>query len=121
MGRRNAPEALATRHQERACIDWPEVTALRAIRAELLAPFAGTASRTALDLVDDYVPLPWAPPRPHDGPAEPLSRRAWRYLETIVFRPREAIRAVLWRSQALWRRIRSRRDGASRNGLERRG
>jgi glycosyltransferase involved in cell wall biosynthesis len=115
------PEALATRDQERPRIDWPEATVLRAIRAELLAPFMGTASRTALDLVNDYVPFPWVLPGSDGGPPEPLLRRRLRYLGTIVFRPRKAVRAVLRRLQVLWRRIQLRRDGASRNGLERRG
>ena len=115
------PEALATRHQERPRIDWPEATVLRAIRAELLAPFMGTASRTALDLVNDYVPFPWVLPGSDGDPPEPLLRRALRYLGTIVFRPRKAVRAVLRRLQVLWRRIQLRGDGASRNGLERRG
>jgi glycosyltransferase involved in cell wall biosynthesis len=55
------PEALAIRHQPPPSVGWPEATALRAIRAELLVPFAGTATRTAIDLVNEFVPLPGAP------------------------------------------------------------
>jgi hypothetical protein len=63
------PEALAIRHQPSPRVGWPEATALRAIRAELLVPFAGTTTRTALDLVNEFVPLPWAPSK------DPVSAR----------------------------------------------
>jgi hypothetical protein len=55
------PEALATRHRQAPSVGWPEASALRAIRAELLTPFARSATRTALDLVNEFVPIPSAP------------------------------------------------------------
>ena len=49
------PETFAAALAETAA-SWPEVTALRAIRAELLSPFGDAVTPIALSLVDDYVP-----------------------------------------------------------------
>jgi glycogen(starch) synthase len=103
------PEALAMRYVQRPQIAWPQVTALRAIRAELLSRFAETATQTALDLVDDYVPLPWAATQPPFGP--PLQRPILRYLATILFHPRRVFCALARRSIAVRQRIGLRTKG----------
>ena len=110
------PEVLAERSAEKPAISWPKVTALRAIRAELLDPFNTTATRIALDLVDDFVPLPGAP-LPATHTAHPsLPRRVLGALKTIVLDPRRAIRSIQRRSMAtlavIGRRPGSRRGGA---------
>ena len=105
------PEILATRSAEKPTISWPEVTALRAIRAELLSPFTATATRIALDLVDDYVPLPGAGPEP----SLRLHDLVLRYLVTIVLHPRRAMHSILRRSMTAVVAI-GRRTGLYRRG-----
>jgi hypothetical protein len=52
------PALLAERRGRQAKIPWPDVTALRAIRAELLDAARATLSPMALDLLNEYAPLP---------------------------------------------------------------
>lgn len=52
------PALLAERRGRQTRIPWPDVTALRAIRAELLEAAAGKISPMALDLLNEYTPLP---------------------------------------------------------------
>ena len=52
------PTLLAERRGSQGKIPWPDVTALRAIRAELLEAAAGKISPMALDLLNEYAPLP---------------------------------------------------------------
>jgi glycosyltransferase involved in cell wall biosynthesis len=52
------PALLAERRGSLGKIPWPDVTALRAIRAELLEAAAPHISPMALDLLSDYAPLP---------------------------------------------------------------
>ena len=52
------PALLAERRGTQGKISWPDVTALRAIRAELLEAAAGKISPMALDLLNEYAPLP---------------------------------------------------------------
>lgn len=52
------PALLAERRGSQAKIPWPDVTALRAIRAELLESVRGKISPMALDLLNEYAPLP---------------------------------------------------------------
>jgi hypothetical protein len=48
---------LAERRGQQDKLPWPETTALRAIRAEILQTAAGRISPIALDLLNDYAPL----------------------------------------------------------------
>jgi glycosyltransferase involved in cell wall biosynthesis len=91
------PEALAERQLPPLLHGWPDLTALWAIRSELLAPLVDQVSPTALELVDLYVPLQTAAPRP-----EPKSLK--RYLKIAVLKPQRAIRAIIRRTKALERR-----------------
>ena len=81
------PELLAIRREDRAITPWPESTALRAVRAEVLAGFAGTMSRTTLDLIQEHVPLP----RADRAGLRPARDR--RYARAIVD-PRKVARAL---------------------------
>jgi hypothetical protein len=51
------PTMLAERRGKQEKIAWPDVTALRAVRADLLQAAAGRISPIALDLLNDYAPL----------------------------------------------------------------
>jgi glycosyltransferase involved in cell wall biosynthesis len=53
------PEIL-TRRSKQQKIAWPNSTALRALRAELLSRFSGIITPDTLCIVDDYVPIPLA-------------------------------------------------------------
>jgi len=53
------PEILARRSKQQN-IAWPNSTALRALRAELLNRFSDIITRETLGLVDEYVPIPLA-------------------------------------------------------------
>jgi len=85
------PEILAQRRAQRPQLPWPEVTALRAIRAELLSPFRDAVRPTALSLVDDYVPFP------QEKPETILSIRAFRYLVRTARHPWKAPRTIMRR------------------------
>jgi glycosyltransferase involved in cell wall biosynthesis len=85
------PEVLAVRSSEKPAMRWPQVTAQRAIRAELLSPFKAQATQVALDLVDDFVPLP--------GNRPCLRRRLIRALETIILNPLGALRSIRRRAK----------------------
>jgi glycogen synthase len=89
------PEALAFRRSDKPKISWPEASALRAIRAELLTQFAGSATQIALDIVDEHVPLPWVVLKPELSP-----QRFCYYLSIIVFQPRRALRAIRQRTMS---------------------
>jgi hypothetical protein len=52
------PALLAERRRRQTKIPWPDVTALRAFRAELLETARGRISPMALDLLNEYAPLP---------------------------------------------------------------
>ena len=83
------PETLATRHSDKFKADWPRASALRAIRAEVLSRFASPDSQTALNLVDDHVPLP--------GTAfefEPSLRLCYHCIKTVVLHPGRTLRAI---------------------------
>lgn len=85
------PEILAQRHARTPSLGWPEMTALRAIRAELLSPLRDVVSATALELVDDFVPLPQ---EKHDSL---LSGRALRYLARTMRQPKRAPQIIVRR------------------------
>lgn len=91
------PEALAERRLPLPQRGWPDLTALRAIRGELLAPLADEVGPTALELIDLYVPLQKTSPRPS-------LKFFGRYLTTMVREPKRAIRAAIFRTKALGRR-----------------
>lgn len=105
------PEALATRHSAKINDDWPRASAFRAIRAEVLARFASPGTQAALNLVEDYVPLP--------GPAhelEPSLRLCYYCLKTVVLHPGRTLHAIaritLMSLKTLGPRIGVRRKGA---------
>jgi glycogen synthase len=96
------PEALARRDQPPPQSPWPEMTALRAIREEIMGPLEARMGPAALEIVDLYVPLPMASPRaPSRGT---LAQRGRRYLTTMVFEPRKALCGVIRRARAFRRR-----------------
>jgi len=87
----SCPEILAQRTVAKPRLAWPEETALRAIRAELLAPFRETVTPVALDLVDDYVPFP------QEKADTLLSRRVLRYLARVAVHPGKGSRTAVKR------------------------
>ena len=91
------PEALAERPPPLPKGGWPEMTALRAIRAELMAPLADELGPTTLELIDLYLPLEGTTPRPRPRPFS-------QYLTIMAREPRRAIRAALRRTMALVQR-----------------
>lgn len=91
------PEALATRMLASPVRPWPDATALRAIRAELLAPLKKTGVQTALDLVDDYVPLPGAGPEPEAFTQGPLHVRIASRLMALAVRPDRIVHGIVRR------------------------
>jgi glycogen synthase len=119
------PEALAERRLPPSRHGWPDLTALRAIRAELLEPLESQASPNTLELIDLYVPLQAASPPPdsldsqaglaalepvdHYVPPQAASSRPAvkslrRYLKIAVLEPQRAIRAIVRRLKPLeWR------------------
>ena len=82
------PALLARRNAQSTITSWPQDTALRAIRTEVLSAFAGSGNRPVLDIVDRYVP---SKQRLHSGPAvsdKPLRRLALRAIEASLLYPR---------------------------------
>jgi glycosyltransferase involved in cell wall biosynthesis len=119
------PEALAERQLPPPRHGWPDLTALRAIRGELLAPLESQVSPITVELIDLYVPLQVASSRPDSlesqaSPAalepvdlyvppqaassRPAAKSLRRYLKITVLEPQRAIRAIIRRMKALeWR------------------
>jgi glycosyltransferase involved in cell wall biosynthesis len=85
------PKVLAQRHERKPSLGWPEMTALRAIRAELLNPLRDVVTQTALELVDDFVPLP------DERRDTLLSGRALRYLARTMRHPKRAPQMIVRR------------------------
>ena len=85
------PEALHERTAQDPNHAWPDASTLRAIRSELLSRFAGATTAIALDIVDNYVPLPLAEPFGHGqgGPS-----RWQRRLVTAVLDPGKVVRRI---------------------------
>jgi hypothetical protein len=88
------PRMLARRHTAKPEVLWPEATALRALRVELLQRISHKLDPSALDLIDDYVPIPLAVPEKQ--PATILRR-----LVKGLRHPRHASRAVARRLRAV--------------------
>ena len=88
------PRMLARRHAGKAKVSWPEATALRALRAELLRRVSPKLDPDLLDLIDDFVPIPLAVPETR--PATIL-----RHLVKGLVHPRRAGRAVARRLRAV--------------------
>jgi hypothetical protein len=87
------PQILARRRAGKPEVLWPEATALRALRCELLQRISHTLDPRALDLIDDYVPIPLAVPEKR--PATIL-----RYLVRGLLQPRRTSRAFARRLRA---------------------
>jgi glycogen synthase len=95
------PELLSRRAVPPPRLGWPEITAFRTIRAEVLAHLGDAPVPVALGLVDDYVPLPQGESPAALAADEPAHRRALRYLAGAMLHPRRASRALIRRSQKL--------------------
>ena len=89
------PRILARRHAGKPKIRWPEATALRALRVELLRRISHKLDPDLLDLIDDFVPIPLAVP-------ETRPSTVLRYLVKGVVHPRRAGRAVARRLRAVF-------------------
>lgn len=72
-------------------ISWLQATALRAIRAEALAPFDNDENETALQLVDAYVALPQPPKEPYPNDAR-FRRFLLQKFEAVLLRPGHVVR-----------------------------
>jgi hypothetical protein len=88
------PALLARRRIPAADPNWLRDTALRAIRAETLAPLERADTRLALRVIDSYVPLKPSPP---EDPADrkPIRRFILRGLEAVLMRPGQVLRRAL--------------------------
>jgi glycosyltransferase involved in cell wall biosynthesis len=100
------PETLATRHSDKLKVNWPQASALRAIRAEVLTRFASPDTQTALNLIEDYVPLPWSAPE-----LKPSYRLCYHCIKTVVLHPGRTLHAIV-RYTLMALKMRSLRMGA---------
>ncbi|WP_333835361.1 hypothetical protein, partial [Rubrimonas sp.] len=99
------PEALALRRGDGPDIGWPESTALRAMRAELLADLVGPLGRAAVSIAEDLLPPPLAQGHP------PIEQRAGLAIWARIARaPRRVLRWGRRRLRALLRRLRGRAE-----------
>jgi glycogen(starch) synthase len=94
------PGVLARRDAPRPRLRWPDITAHRAIRAEVLAHLAEGMGPVALSLVDDYVRLPQAEPVDISVP-ETAPYQVLRYLAKLLRHPGQSSRALRKRSRRL--------------------
>jgi glycogen synthase len=92
------PEILACRTSKTTTISWPQTTALRSVRTEVLGRFGSSITRATLNLIDDYVPMPLAANETYRMD----ENRFLGYLVTALFHPQRASRAVLRRSRAVF-------------------
>jgi hypothetical protein len=99
------PEILAYRRSKKARISWPQATAAHAVRAELLSRFESSVTRTTLNLIDDYVPIPHVAYETYWSDDKRFDEQILRYFLTALFHPRRASRAVLRRSRAVFSAI----------------
>jgi glycosyltransferase involved in cell wall biosynthesis len=95
------PGILAQRHAETPKIPWPQSTAMRAIRADLLRGLDGALDPVTFDLIDDYVPIPLATARDAYSAGILHRRTVLRYMVTCLRHPRRASRAIARRFRAL--------------------
>jgi hypothetical protein len=72
------PDLLARRRQRQQDVAWPESTALRAVRAEVLSRFSNVISREILALVDEHVQIPLAASDSSDQKSFPVARSTIR-------------------------------------------
>jgi glycogen(starch) synthase len=94
------PEIL-TRRSKQQNIAWPNSTALRALRAELLNRFSDVIARETLGLVDEYIPIPLAAAN-HDSPDLKSLPRLLLFCVSICLRqPRRTARALVRRTGAV--------------------
>ena len=73
---------------------WLKATSLRAIRAEILAPFDTDENETVLQLVDAHVVLP-QPPREPYLEAAPVRRFLLEKMEALLMRPGHVVRRCI--------------------------
>ena len=93
------PALLVRRGGDRPQVAWPDATALRAIRAELLSAYPAAVEPNVRELIDLFVPIPSV--QPHETPfadrlvlSKPLG-----YLITALTDPSRAYRALVRRSR----------------------
>jgi hypothetical protein len=92
------PEALGERMIRDPEQTWPEASALPAIRSELLSRFSGPATCIALEVVESFVPVPFAGSFGHD----PTAPGRWRRrLQTAIMNPGVVFRRVVSKSRRL--------------------
>jgi hypothetical protein len=87
------PEILARRSKQQN-IAWPNSTALRALRAELLNRFSDIITRETLGLVDEYVPIPLAASEPGSSDLNSLPKLFLCLARLSLRHPRRIARAV---------------------------
>lgn len=100
------PGILAQRGADKPRVPWPEATALRAVRAELLRRVSDSLEQGALDLIDDYVPIPLAIPENDAVARVPMEEGVVRHLLKVLLHPRRASRAIARRSRAVLATVR---------------
>jgi glycosyltransferase involved in cell wall biosynthesis len=94
------PEILAHRFREEPKVVWPDSTALRAIRAEILDRFSDGISRESLGLIYDHVPIPQAASDPQSLHEQSLLRVTLSCMTIVAFDPQRAARGIRRRSGA---------------------
>jgi glycosyltransferase involved in cell wall biosynthesis len=92
------PEIL-TRRSKQQKIAWPDSTALRALRAELLNRFSDVITPETLALVDDYVPIPLAATEFNSSNLQSLLQLLLSGARFSLRHPRRTARAVTQRAR----------------------
>jgi glycosyltransferase involved in cell wall biosynthesis len=95
------PEILTQRRLKRQEIAWPNSTALRAVRAEVLARFSDIICPETLALVDEHLPIPLASFARDPSDPKSLFRLALFYLEIIILHPGRVARRLVRRVGAV--------------------
>lgn len=105
------PGILARRDRSPELIPWPDGTALRAARMQVLQHFPEASEPNTLNLIDHYLPIPQLGPRP-----TPLAKIWLRRLAKSLINPRRASQAVARKSRRYraWRATRMQPRGSIR-------
>jgi glycogen synthase len=91
------PEIL-TRRSKQQNIAWPNSTALRALRAELLNRFSDIIARETLGLVDEHVPIPLAATERDSSDPKSLPQLLFFCVRISLRHPRRTARALVRRT-----------------------
>jgi glycosyltransferase involved in cell wall biosynthesis len=95
------PEILAQRRSKRQDIAWPDRTALRAVRAEVLNRFSDIMTPETLALVDEYVPIPLTASNSDSSDEKSYAHLLLNGAKIIILQPGRATRGLIRRLAAV--------------------